>query len=742
MVTRSGLFLGRTVDPVTGTTKPDPLFLNPTDLTTHGVIVGMTGSGKTALGIVMIEELLLSGVPVLAIDPKGDLGNLLLNFASLSSEEFAPWVAQAPGVTPDGEAKKWKDGLSGWGLGPADLASLAASRDASIYTPGSTSGTPLDLLGSCAKPDDIESEESREVVTAFVSGLLGLLGIEADPVRSREHILLSKCIQAIWERGENATLESILATVAEPPFATVGALPLESFFPSRQRQELVLTLNNLLASSSTEALRKGVPVRMDDFLGMTPGKKPRLSIVSIGHLSDAERIFVVGTLLAQVLAWVRRQPGSSTLKAVIYIDEIFGFFPPSAEPPTKRPLLTLLKQARAFGVGVVLATQNPVDLDYKGLANCGAWWVGTLQTERDRNRLEEGLTSASGSDEPAKLLSKTRKRVFLLHDVHRSAPALVETRWAMSYLRGPMTREEIARLKKQMPPPLLVSRPGAPGLAGAPPPPATEKASAGSIAPVIPNPWSAKWCDLRNGDIAQPFLYLRYAVRYKQGRAQSEELSATRLYPLAASSAAEVMEQDFRDVDPGKLDESAPPRKIRYESLPSWLGSQGVKQLEKAVKERLPDKLAATLYLDPMTGKLSNPGEDVEIFAARIAGTASLPPALVDRLEKKKRELAKAIEDEKARSMETMASMAGAALDFASGLFGKRKTLKVGKVGGVLGKRRMEGAAEQKIEILQQEVADLEAKAGAPDPARFQRVEIVPSKAQIDILGIGVAWVS
>lgn len=740
MVTRSGLFLGRPVDPVSGTARPEPLFLNPTDLTTHGVIVGMTGSGKTALGIVMIEELLLAGIPVLAIDPKGDIGNLLLNFPGLTPEEFQPWVPQAPGVTAEGEAKKWREGLAGWGLGNTDLGALQASRDAAIYTPGSSAGTPLDLLGSCAKPEGGEMEEAREVITSFVSGILGLLEIDADPVKSREHILLSRCIQAIWERGEMATLEAILTTAADPPFATVGALSLESFFPASKRQDLVMMLNNLLASGSTESLRRGVPLRMDDFLGRPGGGKPRLSIVSVGHLSDAERIFVVSTLLSHAVAWVRRQSGSSTLRAVIYIDEIFGFFPPSGEPATKRPLLTLLKQARAFGLGVVLATQNPVDLDYKGLANCGAWWVGTLQTERDRSRLEEGLSSASGSGDAVALLSKTRKRVFLLHDVHRPAPALVETRWAMSYLRGPMTREEISRLKASSPSPV---RPlGSAPVAGATPPPPPPPHPAPSVAPVVPNPWTARWCDLRGGDLAKPYLWIRYAVRYKQGKAQTDEVTGMRLYPLGVSSASEVMEQDPRDGDPDTLEESAPSRPVRYESLPSWLGAQGVKQLEKVVKERLPDKLAETLFLDPVTGKLSDPGEDEDSFAARVAATASVPPALVERLEKKKRELAKAVEEEKARSMDTMASMASAALDFASGFLGKKKTLKVGKVSTVLGKKRMEGAAEQKIEILQQEIAELEAKAGAPDPSRFQKVEVVPAKTQIDLIGIGVAWVS
>ncbi len=726
MIVRSGLYLGRIVDPSTGTVRPEPFFLSPTDLTTHGVITGMTGSGKTALGIVLIEELLLSGVPVLAIDPKGDLGNLLLSFPGLTPQEFAPWVSGVPGLTPEGEASKWRDGLAGWGLATTDIGTLASSRDAVIYTPGSSSGTPLNLLGSCTRPEGSEIEESREVVTSFVSGLLGLLGIEADPVRSRDHILLSRVIEALWEKGEKATLESILTAIADPPFSSVGALPLESFFPAKARQELMFSLNNLLASSTTEAFRKGVAVDMNAMLGRPQGKKPQLSIISIGHLSDPERMFVVSALLSQVLAWVRRQPGSSTLRAVIYIDEIFGFFPPVSEPPAKRPLLALLKQARAFGLGVVVATQNPVDLDYKGLANCGAWWVGTLQTERDRSRLSEGLASAAGSDEPVKLLSKTRKRVFLLHDIHRGGPALVETRWAMNYLRGPMTREEISRIKAQSPHVVSFAA-GAAETAPAP-------------VPVIPKPWTARWLDARGGDLAKPYFLVKYAVRYKQGKATTEEVSGARLYPLLVSSASEVMEQDPRDVSGESLQDTAPARPLRYEPLPQWLGPAGVKELEKLAKERLPDKLAESLYFDKITGKLSNPGEDADTFSARIASTATASPVLMERLEKKRRELQKAVEDEKGRQMETMTTIGSAVLDLASGFFAKKKSLKVGKVGSVLSKRRMETAAEQKIEILKAEVEELESKVGAPDPGRFERVEIIPAKTNIDFLGFGAVW--
>ena len=720
----SGLFLGRAVDASTGKTGGDDFRLDPSDLTTHGLIVGMTGSGKTALGIVLIEELLQRGIPVLAVDPKGDLGNLLLNFPNLAPEEFAPFVDPSAG-TPESEAKKWADGLAGWGLGPEDVKALLASRDAVVYTPGSTAGVPLDLFGACTPPPEgADEEDGRDLVGSWVGGLLGLAGRDADPVKSRDFVFLAACVDALWADGKTATLETLLDTASSPPFAKVGALSLDAFYPAKDRQALVLALNGLLASPATAAFRQGDAIDVARMLAPAKDGKARLSIVSIAHLGDAERLFVMATLLARVKSWMRTLPGSPALRALVYIDEIFGFFPPTAEPPTKKPLLTLLKQARAFGVGVVLASQNPVDLDYRGLANCGCWWVGTLQTERDRNRLSEGLVEAGGSD-ASRLLDKTRKRVFLLHDVHRKEPALVETRWAMSYLRGPMTKSDFAKLR---------------GFA----PAAAKKADAapaGSASPPLPQEWPARWVDRRGADLASAALYVRYAVRYKTAKGMSPEVQGVKLFPLAASSAADVFEGDATDMTADGLLEKAP-RALRYPDLPAWVGPAGVKAAEKAVRSRLPDKLATTLLRDPVTGALSLPGETPEAFAARAAASGSeAPAALRERLEKKKRDLAAAEATEQGRSMETYASIGTAALDVLGGLLGKRKTLRVNKVGSVLTKKRMEGTAEAKVEGLKAEIEDLEAKFAPPDASRFQKVEVVPNAASVDVLSIGVAWV-
>ena len=728
MAKPEAIFLGRTVDRVSGKTTGEKFLFDPDDLTTHGLIVGMTGSGKTALGIVLIEGLLKSGLPVLAVDPKGDLGNLLLAFPGLSAGEFGPWVDPKGGTTADGEAKRWTEGLAAWGLGPADVAACADSRDAAIYTPGGAAGLPLDLVGSCPPPPPgADEEDRRDVVTAFASGVLGLAGIGADPVRSREMILLARCIEALWERGETARLEPLVTAVASPPFPTVGALPLESFYPAKERQALVLALNNVAASPATAAFRKGAPLDVAAMLSPGAGGRPRLSIVSIAHLGDAERLFVVATLLTRVKAWMRTQPGSSSLRALLYIDEIFGFFPPSADPPTKAPLLTLLKQARAFGVGVVLATQNPVDLDYKGLANCGCWWVGTLQTERDRDRLSSGLADAGGGD-AAKLLDKTRKRVFLLHDVHAKGPVLMETRWALCYLRGPMTREEIARTKGAAPP-------------GTAPEAMKAEAPAAGGPPPIPSPWTARWVAKRGADIATPHLYVKVAVRYRADPGSaSPETTGVKLFPLDVADASVVLEGESADISAQQLLDAPPSGTFRYGDLPAWFGPSAVRVLEKSAKERLPDKLEAALLRDPVTKALSVPGESGEEFARRI-GAGSAPAAVREKLEKKRRDLAAAEAQVTGREVEKYTAIATAAADVLGGLLGRRKTLKTGKVGSVLTKSRMETAAEAKVEALRAEVADLEAQVAPADPSRFESVRVVPQKAQVDLLSIGVAWV-
>jgi hypothetical protein len=459
-----GLFyLGRQYDLAERKRTPDPLLYDSKDLTTHAVCVGMTGSGKTGLCLALLEEAAIDGVPAIAIDPKGDLGNLLLTFPQLRPEDFRPWIDEGEaarlGISPDElaerTAQRWREGLADWDETPARIAKLREAVDMAIYTPGSSAGLPVSVLRSFAAPPPAvldDADALRERIGASVAGLLALVGVDADPIRSREHILLSQILDAAWGQGHDVDVASLIHSIQRPPMDRVGVVDMETFFPAKDRLELAMRLNNLLASPGFAAWMQGEPLDVGRLLYTTEGK-PRLSILSIAHLSEAERMFFVTILLGEVLSWIRTQPGTSSLRAVLYMDEIFGFFPPTANPPAKQPMLTLLKQARAYGLGIVLATQNPVDIDYKGLSNAGTWFLGRLQTERDKARVLEGLEGASQSagakfdrSKMESTLAGLGKRVFLMNNVHENEPVVMETRWCLSYLRGPLTRPQIQSL--------------------------------------------------------------------------------------------------------------------------------------------------------------------------------------------------------------------------------------------------------------------------------------------------------
>ena len=459
-------YLGREYDLEKKTSVGKNLVLyDSKDLVTHAIVVGMTGSGKTGLCIDLIEEAAIDGVPAIAIDPKGDLTNLLLTFPDLRPEDFRPWIndedAARRGVSPDEYAKQeavtWRTGLASWDQDGERIRRLKGAADFVIYTPGSSAGVPVSIVRSFAAPaaalrDDTELFRERVATTA--TSLLALVGIAADPIKSREHILLSTLFTAAWGAGQDLDLEKLVDQVQTPPMARIGALDLEKFYSGKDREELALRINGLIAAPGFAAWLQGEALDVGAFY-RTPSGKPRVSIFSIAHLSDAERMFFVALLLNEIYGWIRTQSGTTSLRAILYMDEIFGFFPPVAEPPSKRPMLSLLKQARAFGLGVVLATQNPVDLDYKGLANTGTWFLGRLQTDRDKQRVLEGLEGAAATQSASfdrkamgELLAGLTNRVFLMNNVHEDAPVVLESRWAMSYLRGPLTREQIKTLMK------------------------------------------------------------------------------------------------------------------------------------------------------------------------------------------------------------------------------------------------------------------------------------------------------
>jgi hypothetical protein len=459
----ASFYLGRHYDLAERQLKDDLLMYDAKDLCTHAMCVGMTGSGKTGLCLALLEEAAIDGIPAICVDPKGDLANLMLSFPQLRPEDFLPWLEQGEatrkGMTLEAlaadTATKWKNGLASWGQTPDRIQRFKDAVDVAIYTPGSNAGLQLTVLKSFdAPPKQVleDADAMRERITGAASGLLTLMGINADPLLSSEHILISSILDFSWRQGKNVTVADLIGLIKRPPISRVGVLDLDTFMPPAERSKIAMQLNNLLASPAFSTWLEGEALSIPRLL-YTPEGKPRLTILSIAHLSDSERMFFVTILLNELLAWMRTQSGTSSLRAMFYMDEVYGYFPPSAKPPSKPPMLTLLKQARAFGLGITLATQNPVDLDYKGLSNIGTWFLGRLQTERDKARVLEGLEGAAVQSGAAfdrgkmeQLLASLGNRVFLMNNVHDDGPSVFQSRWAMSFLAGPLARDKIASL--------------------------------------------------------------------------------------------------------------------------------------------------------------------------------------------------------------------------------------------------------------------------------------------------------
>jgi len=457
-------YLGNEYDIQVGEITDNRLFYEARHLTTHGVILGMTGSGKTGLGIILLEEALLQGIPVLVLDPKGDIANLMLTFPNLAAEEFEPWVdlegARRRVVNPEEfaalEAEKWRKGLASSGISRDRIAQLRESAEFTVYTPGSTTGQPVDVLHFFDVPevdwDDYE-EPLRERIAGIVSALLGLVGVEADPLQSPEHILLSRIIEHAWRKGDLVNLPTLIRSLQNPPFRQVGVFDLEAFFPKKKRMELARSLNNLVAAPGFELWQEGSPLDIAALV-TTPDGRPRASIFYLAHLNDAQRMFFITMFMEAARDWIRVQSGTTDLRVLVYFDEVFGYFPPyPSNPPSKTPLMALIKQGRSAGLGVVLSTQNPADLDYKGLTNAGTWAVGTLRSERDKDRVMEGLEGAIAEAGESmdrrtveQVLGSLKSRVFLFHDIREGDPVFFHTRWAMSYLRGPLTRKQVRQL--------------------------------------------------------------------------------------------------------------------------------------------------------------------------------------------------------------------------------------------------------------------------------------------------------
>jgi hypothetical protein len=672
MPTRS-LQLGR-ARPLDGA-EATPLEIPPHHLVTHAVVVGMTGSGKTGLCVTLVEEALRSKIPVLMIDVKGDLPNLGLVFDSLDSQSFAPWVdadaARREGTSAaavaEGLAKKWRDGLASWGLGEEDLRALRREVALRVITPGTQAGEALHVLSPLEQPGELwslDEEAARDATSAAVSLLLRMVEREADPTRGREHVLLSLLAERRLRAGQGARLEDLLDDLREPPLERVGALSVDEFLSPKERAALAQDLNALVASPTFASWRQGAPLDVAAWMAPVPGPDGTLrtpaTIVSVAHLEDEERMLVLGLLLDQLLAWVRGLPGTTDLRALVLFDEVFGFLPPHpANPPTKRPLLALLKQARAFGVGLALATQNPIDLDYKALSNAGAWFVGRLQTDADRERVVDGLLGSEAGGVPldagdlAGVIKALPPRTFFVRDVHQKPQvALLETRWSLSWLRGPMTRQEIKRWSKGAgdfaAPRLDVGATPVPKVATKAPeaePIALVKAPADAPARkvAVTEPASSDDVPSTESDASPPagfhvwfpaapaapvaaWTYLPHAgivarADIVEARLGYRESRAIALYaPLVEagmelSRLAPFFPDDFRN---------PPVEGARYAAIPGPLRApRGVKALERALRDQALLAARATIFVNPMLELVSRPGEPRDAFDARCAEVAT-----------------------------------------------------------------------------------------------------------------------
>jgi hypothetical protein len=754
------LFVGGAVDPASHERTGHDVRLATDTFTTHGVIVGMTGSGKTGLGVVLVEEVLAAGLPALLIDPKGDLTNLCLMFPRFEPADFLPWVdpaqAKAAGVTTEAfaaeQAATWRDGLAGWGYGPEQVAAVVDRTELTVYTPGSRAGVPLNIVGSLDVPATEDEEVVADEIEGYVSGLLGLVGIDADPLSSREHILLANLVAHSWSAGRALDLPTLVGLVQQPPLRKLGVFELDQFFPKADRTALAMKLNGLLAAPSFAAWGEGPPLDVQAML-YTPDGRPRCAIVTTAHLSDEERQFVTSLLLAKLVTWMRRQSGTTDLRALLYMDEVAGYLPPTANPPTKKPIMTMMKQARAFGIGVVLSTQNPVDVDYKALSNAGTWMIGRLQTERDKQRLLDGMSAASGGVDVGLIgdtISGLAKREFVLRRAGRDEPEVFTTRWAMSYLRGPMTRDQIAALTAQRDP---VAAGAVPATHPVDPDAAVEPAAAAECAaapaasstttPVMPNVASGiavRWVDPAApwlvavgadpaGATRAPAVVARVAVRYDEAKADlvhETELEAV-LFPLGAhvdvTTAARV-DHDDRDL----LRE--PPPGCTYVIADAPIAE---KRFWADVQRGLVDHLTRTATLEvPVNRPLKlygRPGETPERFAQRCEFTAgeradAEVAALRDTYESKVAKLRDQIaaasdsaevlaEHAEGRRNEELLSTAGSVL---GGLLSGRRS-RGGLLGTVLGtggraasKRTRTETSERRLEAAHGKIARLESQ--------------------------------
>ena len=795
---RGEFYLGRQYDLKAGKITDRPVMYPMRHLTTHAVLLGMTGSGKTGLGIVLLEEALLQGVPVLAIDPKGDLTNLLLTFPSLEPGDFLPWVdaerAQREGLSAGQAAEKaaklWREGLAGYGIGADRIGRLRESAEFALFTPGSDAGLSVDVLHRFKTPEldwETYGEVLHDRIEGLVTALLSLAGRDADPLQSPEHVLLSHIVEHAWRAGESVDLPTLIRLIQDPPLRQIGVFELESFLPKKDRRELALALNNIFAAPGFSAWREGVPLEVGDLL-RAPDGRPRASIFYLSHLDDAERAFFITLLLEAVRDWMAAQSGTSDLRAILYFDEVFGFFPPHpAKPPTKEPLLALIKQGRAAGLGVVLSTQNPVDLDYKGLTNAGTWAVGTLRTDRDKDRVLEGLegaTAAAGAGFDRKSLDRAlgalKPRVFVLSDVRADAPLFLHSRWAMSYLRGPLTRAQIRQLVDTERPKGEAPAAAVPVEAESRPAPPTLPAGVGQVflPAAMAFEWAVRQHEERTGSQvvarSRRLVYLpqllglgtvyledaRKGVHHQQTVASLVEPEPP---PAQVDWAAGEVALSSDDLSHEPVGEGS------YYPVETHLASAAnYKGWSRAFAEHLYRNVRKSVWYSPALKLYGNVGESRRDFRARCgeqvralrdeeaakerASIDKKMKTIQERIRREQRELAADQAELEARKREELLSIGESVFNVLAGRRSSRMVTSASR------RRRMTKQAEADVSESEDSIKDYEAQLAdlaadwegqaeeindrwAAVLDEIEQVEIAPRRKDVVVDHVGLAWV-
>lgn len=783
-------YLGREYDIQNKELTDDLVLYDSKDLVTHGVVLGMTGSGKTGLCISLLEEAAMDGVPALVIDPKGDISNLLLTFPELSAENFRPWIneddAAKKGLTPDehaaAQADMWKEGLASWGQTPDRIRQFREKVDLTVYTPGSTAGLPVSILSSLDVPEAAVLEDAEalaERIESTVSSLLSLVGVNADPIQSSEHILLSNIFSFAWRAGTGVTLESLITHIQLPPFDKIGVMDLDTVMPEKDRRTLAMKMNNLLASPGFSTWLMGDPLDIKRMLHTDEGK-PRITIFSIAHLSEPERMFFVSLMLNQTLGWMRAQSGTTSLRALLYMDEIYGYLPPTAMPPSKKPMLTMLKQARAYGLGILLATQNPVDLDYKALSNMGTWWLGRLQTERDKARVLDGLEGAAAEgggkfDRGAmeQLLAGLGSRVFLMNNIHDDAQRVMHVRWVMSYLRGPLARIQIKALmdpkRKKMDPSALAAP--MPAQADTPVPTRSE-----ALRPRLPKGARDYFVPIGAGVPHEEISYVPAILRVgevtyndnKKGISGTETVCI--INKLDPNNGEPDWEQDLEL--PSGLQFSQlgrdPAEGPSFNRLPQQLlESKFWNELEKDLVDELYSKHSITIFKSPLTGAYSHVGETEGDFRGRLLHEAhELRDEKVTELRAKYQKKIESIETKVQRAIakveDQKAQASQAKVDTAFRFGNTILSAILGRAVTTKGRRAMSGAsrawkegrdvdrAKEELAVVEQDLADMEKECEqeilnlkeAMDPMKekLEEVRITPYKKNCSAKVVGVVW--